>query len=101
VAVLGDLGDGVESEPLRALTAAAPLQNLAAEIPAAERYSVIIGGLSQVPDHILVTPSLRARLTAVAYAHFNADAPESLAGQPTPARTSGHDPPLARFRLVP
>lgn len=99
IAVVGDLNDFADSPPLRALTTDAPLQNLVSLVPAAERYSYIYNGLAQVLDHILVTPRLRALLVRVAFAHFDADFPDSLSGQPVPNRVSDHDPPLARFRL--
>jgi hypothetical protein len=99
IMVLGDLNDSTNSEPLRVLTAAAPLQNLTLQVPPAERYSSIVSGLSQVLDHILVTAQLRTRLIRITFAHLDADYPVSLGGQPVPYQVSDHDPPLARFRL--
>jgi predicted extracellular nuclease len=99
IVVLGDLNDFTDSDPLRLLTTTTPLQNLTLQVPAAERYSYIYNGQSQVLDHILVTPGLRSRLLRVTFAHLNADYPRALADQPLVHRVSDHDPPLARFRL--
>jgi predicted extracellular nuclease len=101
IMVVGDLNDAVESEPLRVLTTTTPLRDLALDVAAPSRYSYTFNGQSQVLDHILVTANLKARLTAVAYLHLDADYPSSLAGQPTPFQVSDHDPPIARFRLGP
>ena len=99
IVTLGDFNDFADSEPLRVLTTTAPLQNLSPLVPQAERYSYIFNGLSQVLDHILVTPRLRAALIRSSFVHVNADYPYGLAGQPVPNRVSDHDLPIARFRL--
>jgi uncharacterized protein len=99
IVALGDFNDYTTSDPLRILTTTTPLQNLTLQVPQAERYSSILNGQSQVLDHILVTPGLRAQLLRVTFAHLDADYPVSLAGQPVPNQISDHDPPLARFRL--
>ena len=99
IMVVGDLNDFVDSPPLRALTDTTPLRDLATINPAAGHYSYVYNGLSQILDHILTTPNLRAALKGFAYAHLDADYPADLAGQPTPYRVSDHDPPVARFRL--
>ncbi|HEY8602652.1 MAG TPA: endonuclease/exonuclease/phosphatase family protein [Thermomicrobiales bacterium] len=99
IMVVGDLNDFVDSPPLRALTQSTPLRALATINPAAAHYSYIYNGLSQILDHILVTPNLRAALKGFAYAHLDADYPAGLAGQPNPYRVSDHDPPVGRFRL--
>ena len=99
ILVVGDLNDFVDSPPLRALTDTTPLRDLASINPAAAHYSYIYNGLSQLLDHILATPNLRAALKSFAYAHLDADYPDGLAGQPTPFRVSDHDPPVGRFRL--
>lgn len=101
IMVVGDLNDFVDSPPLRALTGTTPLRNLAPVAPEGARYSYISNGLSQILDHILVTPNLRAALTAFTYVHLDADYPGDLAGQPNPYRVSDHDPPVGRFRLGP
>ena len=101
IMVVGDLNDFVASPPLRALTDPTPLRDLATLNPAAGHYSYVYNGLSQILDHILATPNLRAALRSFAYAHLDADYPAGLAGQPTPYRVSDHDPPVARFRLGP
>lgn len=101
ILVVGDLNDFVDSPPLLALTDTTPLRDLATINPAAGHYSYIYNGLSQILDHILVTPNLRAALRSFSYAHLDADYPDGLAEQPTPYRVSDHDPPVARFRLGP
>jgi predicted extracellular nuclease len=101
IMVVGDLNDFVDSPPLRALTGATPLRNLAPVVPKGARYSYIYNGLSQILDHILVTQNLRAALTSFTYVHLDADYPVDLAGQPNPYRVSDHDPPVGRFRLAP
>lgn len=101
VLVLGDLNDFVDSTPLRVLMAAAPLHDLALDVPPAERYSYIFNGESEVLDHILVTPALRPALLAAGFAHCDADYPVSRAQDMTPYRVSDHDPPVARFTLAP
>lgn len=101
IVVVGDLNDFVDAPPLRALTDTTPLRDLATINPAAAHYSYVYNGLSQILDHILATPNLRAALRSFAYAHLDADYPDGLAGQPTPYRVSDHDPPVGRFRLGP
>lgn len=101
IMVVGDLNDFVDSAPLRALTEGTPLRNLATIAPESGRYSYIYQGLSQILDHLLVTPNLRAATIGFTYLHLNADYPAALAAQPNPYRVSDHDPPLGRFRLTP
>lgn len=101
IIVAGDLNDFVDSPPLQVLTTTTPLRDLATSAPAANRYSYIYQGLSQILDHLLVTPNLQQRLVSFRYTHGNADYPEDLAQQPNPYRVSDHDPPVARFRLLP
>ena len=101
VIVLGDLNDFADSEPLRILTTGAPLRNLTPAVPEEGRYSYIFNGVSQVLDHILITPGLAASLLDVTFAHFDADYPASRASDRTLHRVSDHDPPVARFQLQP
>ncbi len=101
IMVVGDLNDFPQSEPLRVLTETTPLRNLATIAQPSDRYSYIYQGLSQILDHILVTPNLRSALLDFAYVHVDADYPASLATQPNPYRVSDHDPPYARFRITP
>ncbi len=100
--VLGDLNDFEDSLTLTTLTDASVLENLWATLPASERYGYIYLGVSQVLDHILATPRLRAALVAFRPVHLNADFPHALHADPaTPRRTSDHDPLLAVFRAGP
>ncbi len=55
--VLGDLNDFFNSVPLSMLKNAR-LLNLTAAVPKAARYTFIFRGVSQVLDHIFVSPNL-------------------------------------------
>lgn len=109
LAVVGDLNDFSFAEPgegpdhplaiLRG-SGATRLEDLATDVPFAQRYSFIFDGNSQLLDHILVSPALRARVAKVRIAHFNADFPHGMHADPrTPLRASDHDPLEATFRI--
>ncbi len=102
VIVLGDLNDYEDSPPLAALTASGNLTDTWYTLPPAERYSYIYHGVSQVLDHILVSPALLRQLLAFAPLHFNADHPyAAYAEDGTLAwRAADHDPLAATFRLL-
>ena len=89
VVVLGDLNDFEHSAPVRHL-AAPPLENLVLRVPPASRYTFVFEGASQVLDHVVVSPALAAA-AAIEVLHVNSDCPDE-------ARTSDHDPIVARFR---
>jgi len=77
-----------------------PLTNLVWEEKAAERFTYIFDGNSQVLDHMLASPAVKEALRAVDILHFNAGYPDGLGGDPgTALRASDHDPLEARFRL--
>lgn len=99
VLVLGDLNDYVSSPPLRILTSEAPLHDLALDVPAAERYSYIFNGQSEVLDHVLVTAGLRSRLISTGFVRIDADFPASRAAERSLYRVSDHDPAVARFQF--
>lgn len=109
IAVVGDLNDFGFAEqgegpdhPLAILRAAGPrrLEDLSEGIPAGQRYSFIYDGNSQLLDHILVSPALRAFVAGASIAHFNAGYPAALHDDPqTPLRSSDHDPIEATFRI--
>jgi len=103
VVVLGDLNDYYDSAPLRALTEGdAPggqLVNVADALSPQERYSYIFQGVSQLLDHILVTPALAARQVRVEALHINADYPPPDLDDPTPRHCSDHDPVVAVFEV--
>ncbi len=101
VAVLGDLNDYYDSPPLQALTAGdlpgGRLVHTAEMIPPNERYSYIFQGVSQLLDHILVTPALAAHQVRADALHINADYPPPAPDATTPYHCSDHDPVLAVF----
>jgi len=103
VVVLGDLNDYYDSAPLRALTEGSipggRLVNVADALPPAERYSYIFQGISQLLDHILVTPALAARQVRVDVLHVNADYPPTDPEDTSLRHSSDHDPVVATFGL--
>ena len=72
-----------------------------AEVDREERYSFIYQGVSQLMDHILVTPPLAEHLEWATPLHINADYPLPRPETPDPHRCSDHDPVVAMFRLGP
>lgn len=73
-----------------------PLANLLAHVEPAQAYSYVYDGNAQALDHILVSPSLQARLTRFLFARSNADFPDSLSSDPArPERASDHDAAIA------
>jgi len=103
VVVLGDLNDYYDSAPLRALTQGdtpgGRLVNVADALPPEERYSYIFEGVSQLLDHVLVTPALAARQARVDVLHINADYPPPDPADPSPRHSSDHDPLVAVFEV--
>ncbi len=62
------------------------------DLPAAERYSYVTSGTAEAIDHILTAAPLADWVRGFAYARHSADAPASLAADPTtPLRASDHD----------
>ena len=105
VVVLGDLNDYYDSRPLRALmegsTPGGRLIHTLDGVEREERYSFIYQGVSQLLDHVLVTPSLAEYLEWATPLHINADYPLPRPDTPDPHRCSDHDPVVAMFRLGP
>ncbi len=103
VLVMGDLNDFEDSPPLTALYANGVLTNTWFTRPAEERYSYIYHGVSQILDHVLVSPALAQWLAQMGPLHFNADYPynpySSLGN--VVWRASDHDPVAATFSLPP
>jgi len=103
VVVLGDLNDYYDSAPLWALTEGSipggRLANTADGLPATGRYSYIYQGVSQLLDHILVTPALAARQVRVDVLHINADYPPADPEDTSPRHSSDHDPVIVTFEL--
>ena len=98
VAVIGDLNSFYDSRPINTLREAG-MNHVFEIIPEDERYSYIFQGLSQTLDHILVTPALFELLTRTEVLHINADFGPADPGDPSPVRTSDHDPVVAVFEL--
>jgi predicted extracellular nuclease len=110
VMVAGDLNDFQFGEPGEGLDhPVAILEGGAGEVPlinllnlekAAETYSYVYDGNSQVLDHMLVSPALYELFVAVDILHFNASYPDALGDDPsTPLGASDHDPLEGRFRF--
>ena len=93
VVVIGDLND-FEFSPAVDLLEGAGLVNLVETLPAAERYSYVFEGNSQVLDQILVSRWLAAQNVLAGYdvVHVNAEFADQV---------SDHDPQVARFTLPP
>jgi uncharacterized repeat protein (TIGR01451 family) len=100
VIVAGDLNDFEDSPPLDALYAAG-MQSTWPFVPATESYSYIFNGVSQILDHVLISPALVPWLTDVAPLHIDADFPflPYSADGSFIWRTSDHDPVIATLRL--
>ena len=109
VLVIGDLNAYGAEDPIRALAAGGLTDQIAAHVPAAERYSFVYSGEAGYLDHALTTPSLDGRVAGVAIWHINADEPTVLdyrlrpggtepgpsdLYRPDPYRSSDHDPVL-------
>jgi len=101
VLVLGDLNDFEDSPSLEELYAIGNLTNTWCTLPAEARYNYIYRGVSQVLDHVLVSPALLAWLEGASPLHNNADFPYNpYTGDDTVIwRTSDHDPVAATFIL--
>lgn len=106
VVVGGDLNDFAFGEPNEgthtveriASSATHPLTNVVESIPAAERYTYVFEGNSQVLDHMLVDDGMAELLTDQAVAHFNAGFPASYGRDASVTlRSSDHDPLVGYF----
>ncbi len=98
VAILGDLNSYLVSPPIDTLRQAGLLHVLDT-LPPEERYTYIYQGVSQVLDHILITPSLMELLERVEVLHINADYPLPLPENVSPLHKSDHDPIVATFKI--
>ncbi len=100
--ILGDFNDYEQSPPLDLMTANG-LTNVLLQIPDEARYSFNFGGVSQLIDGILLTENLMDDVTAVTIQHSNADFPDSLGSDLSPAnlayKTTDHDLPLLLLNL--
>ncbi|GAB2934402.1 endonuclease/exonuclease/phosphatase family protein [Rhodococcus aerolatus] len=90
----GDFNDYQFSAPVTTLTQdGARLTDLITTLPAAEQYTYVFNGVSQVLDHILVNPGLaQRRADAVEYdvVHVNSEFAD---------QASDHEPQVVRLRL--
>ena len=76
------------------------LVNLVERAPATDRYSFVFDGNAQVLDHVIVNDDFDARFSRFAFAHLDADFPESFRSDPNrPERISDHDAPIAYFTI--
>ncbi|MBL7198723.1 MAG: lamin tail domain-containing protein [Anaerolineae bacterium] len=99
IIVLGDLNDYMDAQPLKELTDAG-LENLLSEVDQAERYTYVYQGVSQVLDHLLISPDLGKEFAGIEVVHINADYPAQWGDVVHTARgSSDHDAVLARFRM--
>ncbi len=90
VVLAGDLNDYQFSQALHTLTRGGVVRDLIDTLPAAERYSYVYEGNSQVLDHILVGG--RRGATDYDVVHVNAEFAD---------QASDHDPQVLRMRLTP
>jgi predicted extracellular nuclease len=101
--LLGNLNAHYDSAPLRTLTEgespARRLLNTTQALPPGDRYSVVSHGVSQLLDHILVTPELAVRQVRVDVLHVNADHPPADPDQTNLYHSSSHDPIVVFFDL--
>ncbi|PLW72096.1 nuclease [Streptomyces sp. SCUT-3] len=90
VIVLGDINDFEFSRTADILTAGGSLVDLPRTLPAAERYTYVYEGNSQVLDHILISPSLASTAYAYDIVHVNSEFAVQM---------SDHDPQVVRIPL--
>jgi predicted extracellular nuclease len=74
VMVLGDLNDFEYRDPLLALEEAG-LRNLIFDVRKKDRYTFVFNGVSEMLDHMLITPSLERVRPRTKIIHFNVDFP--------------------------
>ncbi len=104
IIVLGDLNDYEMSPPMLALTGeGGTLTNVLRQVPEAERYSFVYGGVSQMIDGVLVSPVVLPLVVSVHIMHTNADFPDAWGADVSPERlpfkTTDHDLPLVVLKL--
>lgn len=108
VMVAGDLNDFEFGEPgegpdhpvaiVEGSPGEVPLTNLLGMEKAAERFTFVFDGNSQVLDHMLVSPSLLGLVVGADILHFNAGFTDVLGDDPsTTLRAADHDPLEGRF----
>jgi predicted extracellular nuclease len=92
VVVLGDLNDFEFSQTADLLVGDGFLTDLPRTLPAAERYSYVFEGNSQVLDHILISAALAQELYQYDIVHVNSEFAD---------QASDHEPQVVRFPLFP
>lgn len=101
--VIGDFNDYELSPTMLRLTENGRLHNVLAQIPLEQRYSYNFSGAAQLIDAILVSPALAEALVTATIQHVNADFPDSLGQDTSPAhllyKSTDHDLSLAIFAL--
>ncbi|MDN5871085.1 MAG: ExeM/NucH family extracellular endonuclease [Nitrococcus sp.] len=101
--LVGDLNSYPGEAPVQMLLSAG-LRNLIAErLPPAGRYTYVYHGYAGYLDYALATPALAEAVNRVAIWHINADEPRYLGytspqAEPTPYRSSDHDPVIVDLR---
>ncbi len=96
VDVVGQI-QGNPADPSQALIAGTDevepnLTNQILSLTAEEQYSFVFGGSAQVLDHMLTAANLSQKVSGIAFARGNADAPDSFDNDPSEIfRTSDHD----------
>jgi len=115
VMVIGDLNSYGMEDPIQTLIDGGLVNQIAAFVPAAQRYSYVFDGTAGYLDHALSTPTLGLQITDVDFWHINADEPsvidyntEYKGGSLSPDlyedhqyRSSDHDPVLVGLDLFP
>lgn len=98
VMVIGDLNSFEWEAPITTLEAGG-LMDLIYQVPKSSRYTYIYRGVSEVLDHILITPSLGSIFLKAKVVHFNVDFPEPFFGDDptTGVRSSDHEVLMASF----
>lgn len=109
VLVIGDLNAYGNEDPIQALTTGGLIDQVAAHLAPAERYSYVFDGTVGYLDHGLSTANMDAQITGIGYWHINAD--ETLVidyntefkpvdlYETHPYRSSDHDPVIIGLNL--
>lgn len=109
VLITGDLNSYAQETSLQTLVDAGFVDLLLEHVPAEERYTYVFSpGYAGYLDYLLASPALAERVSGVSVWHINADEPEILGYaaarygpdlfEPTPLRSSDHDPLLLGLR---
>lgn len=103
VIIMGDFNDYNQSPPMLALTAGGKLVDTLQRVPESARYSFVFSGASQLIDGMFVSPALDQRIVDVKIMHVNADYPDALSLDTSPAgipyKSSDHDIPMLLLQL--